>query len=292
MNETIFSAVTAVTAIAWAADKVWFEPRRRRLAKDAAAAYDVAHGGNAEQTDAADREMLIQRRLDRPSWLQWTAGLFCVAAPMYALQSFAVEVMKIPSGSMMPTLVAGDYVLVDKFRYGMRLPLSHRKLTIGRPVEHGDIVVFRYPVDPSENYIKRVVGLPGDTISYLDKKLTINGTPVPATPANDYLDPDLGVTVMRFRELLGHVQNEILNNPNSPPFVLGARDYASRENCTYSIRGVVCKVPAHQYFMMGDNRDNSADSRYWGFVPEANIVGRAFMVAMNISSPGRIGRLQ
>lgn len=290
MNETIFSAVAAVTAIAWAADKAWFAPRRRRLAT--ATALDVGHDRNGEPPDARDREVVIQQLLERPSWLQWTAGLFCVVAPMYAVQSFAVEIMKIPSGSMMPTLIAGDYVLVDKFRYGLRLPLSHQKLTIGRPLEHGDIVVFRHPVDPSENYIKRVVGLPGDTVSYLDKKLTINGTPVSETPMTDFLDPDLGVMVKRFRQSLGHVQNEVLNNPTSPAFVLGASNYASRENCTYSIRGVVCKVPAHQYFMMGDNRDNSADSRYWGFVPEANIVGRAFMVGMNFSSPWRFGRLQ
>lgn len=212
--------------------------------------------------------------------------------PIYVIQSFALEPMRIPSGSMMPTLTPGDYVLVDKFHYGVRLPISGTRLTTGHALERGDIVVFRYPVDPTENYVKRVVGLPGDTIAYQDKRLTINGVVIWETPLPDYLDNDLNAYVKRYRESIGNVSNDVLNNPAIPPFVIDESNYAYRDNCTYNNRGVICRVPANHYFVLGDNRDNSADSRYWGFVPEQNIAGRAFFIALNPLDMKRAGALR
>ncbi|KVV40811.1 S26 family signal peptidase [Burkholderia territorii] len=293
MDERIFTIITAVSAIAWVADKLMLAPRRRRTADAAAKTFDLAGSSilDSVQHDAA-RQALIDAKLERPPWLQWTAGLFSVLGPIYVIQSFALEPMRIPSGSMMPTLMPGDYVLVDKFHYGVRLPIIGIRLTTGHALERGDIVVFRYPVDPTENYVKRVVGLPGDTISYQDKRLTINGVTISQTPLPDYFDNDLNAYVKRYRESIGNVSNAVLNNPAVPPFVIDESNYAYRDNCTYNNRGVICSVPANHYFMLGDNRDNSADSRYWGFVPEQNIVGRAFFIALNLLDMKRAGALR
>ena len=153
-------------------------------------------------------------------------------------------------------------------------------------------MVFRYPPKPSLDYIKRVVGVPGDEVAYLNKKLTINGQPVSKNPMADYLDGDSMRLLKQFNEDLGGKQHRLLNDDAGPAFVQGASDFPFRENCRYSVEGVVCKVPAGNYFMMGDNRDNSADSRFWGFVPDKNIVGRAFFVWMNFGDLGRIGPFQ
>jgi signal peptidase I len=225
----------------------------------------------------------------QPWWLDWTAGLFPVILVVFLLRSFLYEPFKIPSGSMMPTLLTGDLILVNKFTYGLRLPVINTKITDGTPLARGDVVVFRYPPKPSMDYIKRVVGIPGDEVAYLNKKLTINGQPVPKAPAADYLDGESMRLLKQFDEDLNGKQHKILNDDAAPSFVPGASDFPFRENCRYSVEGVVCKVPAGQYFMMGDNRDNSADSRFWGFVPDQNIVGRAFLVWMNFGDPGRIG---
>jgi signal peptidase I len=200
-----------------------------------------------------------------------------------------VEPFKIPSGSMVPTLLVGDFILVNKFEYGIRLPITNTKITEGRPLSRGDVVVFRYPKDESVDYIKRVIGLPGDLVEYQDKKLTVNGKPVAETPLPDYLDEERLGYAKQFEEDIDGRKNAILNNPAVPPFIVGAEDFPYRDNCTYNARGVICKVPPGNYFMMGDNRDNSADSRYWGFAPDRNIVGRAFFIWMNFSDLRRIG---
>jgi signal peptidase I len=205
------------------------------------------------------------------------------------VRSFVVEPFKIPSGSMVPTLLVGDFILVNKFEYGLRLPIVNTKITQGSPLHRGDVVVFRYPKDESVDYIKRVIGLPGDTVAYENKRLTINGKLISETPLPDYFDEERIGYAKQFEEDLEGHRHAILNNPAVPPFVIGAEDYPYRDNCSYNSAGVVCKVPPGQYFMMGDNRDNSADSRYWGFVPDRNIVGRAFFVWMNFSNLKRIG---
>jgi len=205
------------------------------------------------------------------------------------LRSFLFEPFKIPSGSMIPTLLVGDLILVNKFTYGVRLPVIHTKVTDGTPPQRGDVMVFRYPPQPNLDYIKRVVGVPGDEVAYINKRLTINGQVIETSAQPDFFDENAMRYFKQFEEQLGEHQHRLLNNPNVPAFVQGASNFTYRDNCRYSVEGVVCKVPEGHFFMMGDNRDNSLDSRYWGFVPEANIVGKAFFVWMNFGSLKRIG---
>ncbi|KWI94486.1 S26 family signal peptidase [Burkholderia ubonensis] len=289
----ILFVLVALTGVAWVADKMVFLPQRRRAADAAVDAFDQQQSRIdkrfADENAVQTRSKLRDEKLRQPWWLEYTASFFPVILAVFVVRSFIVEPFKIPSGSMVPTLLVGDFILVNKFDYGLRMPVTNTKLTQGRPLERGDVVVFRYPKDESVDYIKRVIGLPGDTVAYQDKQLTINGKPVPETPLADYFDEERQNYAKQFEESVGGRKNAILNNPAVPPFVMGAYDYPYRDNCTYNSRGVICKVPAGHYFMMGDNRDNSADSRYWGFVPDQNIVGRAFFIWMNFSDLKRIG---
>lgn len=285
--------LVALTGVAWVADKMVFLPQRRRAADAAVEAFDQQQSRIdkrfADENAIQTRSKLRDDKLRQPWWLEYTASFFPVILAVFVVRSFVVEPFKIPSGSMVPTLLVGDFILVNKFDYGLRMPITNTKITQGRALERGDVVVFRYPKDESVDYIKRVIGLPGDTVAYQDKQLTINGKPVPETALPDYFDDERQNYAKQFEETVDGRKNAILNNPAVPPFVMGAYDYPYRDNCTYNSRGVICKVPAGHYFMMGDNRDNSADSRYWGFVPDKNIVGRAFFIWMNFSDLKRIG---
>jgi signal peptidase I len=289
----ILFVLVILTGVAWVADKLVFMPQRRRAADAVVAEFDrqQARVGErfADENAAQTRARLRDDKLRQPWWLEYSASFFPVILVVFVVRSFVVEPFKIPSGSMVPTLRVGDFILVNKFNYGIRLPITNTKITEGRPLERGDVVVFRYPKDESVDYIKRVIGLPGDTVAYQDKQLTINGKPVPETALPDYLDEERLGYAKQFEEDLDGRKNAILNNPAVPPFIVGAEDYPYRDNCTYNARGVICKVPPGNYFMMGDNRDNSADSRYWGFAPDKNIVGRAFFIWMNFSDLKRIG---
>lgn len=163
---------TVVTGLYWLAERLYFLPHRRRAAEAAAAAWErdqLARGG---PMDEAARANVSQRRLQQPWWLDWTAGLFPVIVAVFLLRSFLFEPFKIPSGSMIPTLLVGDLILVNKFTYGVRLPVINTQLTEGTPPKHGDVMVFRYPPQPNLDYIKRVVGLPGDEVAYLNKQPT------------------------------------------------------------------------------------------------------------------------
>jgi signal peptidase I len=213
---------------------------------------------------------------------------------VFLLRSFLFEPFKIPSGSMMPTLLTGDLILVNKFTYGLRLPVLNTKITEGTAPARGDVMVFRYPPKPSLDYIKRVVGLPGDEVAYLNKKLTINGQPVNKDAIPEYFDEETMRYLKQYTENLGGKTHKLLNDDSRRAGISEVEVIAfpNQENCRYSVEGVVCKVPAGHYFMMGDNRDNSLDSRYWGFVPDKNIVGRAFFVWMNFGNLGRIGAFQ
>lgn len=251
--EVLLVLVTALTGLIWAADAVFLAPQRR-----------------AAQCDA------------REPWLVETSrSFFPVLLVVLLIRSFLVEPFRIPSASMEPTLMVGDFILVNKYTYGIRLPVTHTKLiTFGEP-ERGDVVVFRFPPQPGLDYIKRVIGLPGDHIEYREKLLTINGKPVPQQlvgPAPDAAMPGM----LLFNEDLPGVSHAIWRIPYlpavNPDNVLA---FPFRDNCRYDRAGFNCVVPPGHYFVMGDNRDNSNDSRYWGFVPERNLVGKAFYIWMS-----------
>jgi signal peptidase I len=286
---------TVVTGLYWIAERLWFLPRRRRAAKELEESAERRRADLSARGIAVDDPRLAEARqkvLAQPWWLDWTAGLFPVILAVFVLRSFLFEPFKIPSGSMIPTLLVGDLILVNKYAYGLRLPVLNTRLTQGTPPQRGDVMVFRYPPKPSLDYIKRVVGVPGDEVAYLNKKLTINGQPVPAGRLPDYFDRDAMRYFRQFEETLGDKKHRLLNDEERPAFVPGVEDFAFKQNCRYSLEGVVCKVPEGHYFMMGDNRDNSLDSRYWGFVPDKNIVGKAILIWMNFGDLKRIGSFE
>jgi len=280
----------------WLAERLHFRPAREAAAR---ALEQEAQRRRAElqklgiaQVDDRLEEAQAEA-LTPPSWVEWTAGLFPLILAIFLLRSFLFEPFKIPSGSMIPTLAVGDLILVNKYHYGIRLPVINTKVVELNAVKRGDVVVFRYPVDPRADYIKRVVGLPGDTVAYLNKRLTINGQEVPTSALPDYYDEDSMRYAPQFSEKLGEQPHRLLVDPKRPAFFGGLeKRYPFVENCRYTAEGVTCKVPPGHYFMMGDNRDNSQDSRFWGFVPDENIVGRAFYVWMNFGNLGRIGSFQ
>ena len=284
---------TVVTGLYWLADRFIFLPRRRAAAQAlteqrARRRAELAAQG-ISKVDDEDLDGARERLLAQPWWLDWTAGLFPVILIVFMLRSFVVEPFKIPSGSMIPTLLVGDLILVNKFTYGLRLPVVNTQVTQGSPIQRGDVVVFRYPPKPSVDYIKRVIGLPGDEVSYLNKRLTINGKEVPQAAVSDFFDESSMEYFKQFNEQLGDVHHDIIVYTRRAAFIGNPDQFPYRDQCRYSIEGVTCKVPEGHYFMMGDNRDNSLDSRYWGFVPNGNIVGKAFFVWMNFGNLGRIG---
>lgn len=235
----------AVTGLIALLDMIWWRPRRR-----------AAAGGGADGTVA------VSTGVKDPWPVDYARSFFPVLLVVLVLRSFVVEPFQIPSGSMRPTLEVGDFILVNKFSYGLRLPVLDTKvIEVGEP-ERGDVMVFRYPRDPSVNFIKRVVGLPGDRVAYLNKQLYVNGEPVRKTVVDS--NPESAPGEEMFVEQLGEHEHHIYNSPGEPGVLRHER-----------------VVPEGMYFVMGDNRDHSDDSRYWGFVPEENIVGKAFAVWMH-----------
>lgn len=209
-----------------------------------------------------------------PVIVEYSKSFFPVILAVFLIRSFIVEPFKIPSGSMMPTLLAGDFILVNKFTYGLRVPILNNTFVELNKPERGDVVVFHFPPDPSIDYIKRIVGVPGDKIAYRNKQLFVNGEPVDMELVGDYQYVASGlnmVTSKLYTEQLGKVSHAVLLDEDS-----------------ISIDGET-EVPAGHYFAMGDNRDNSKDSRSWGFVPDDNLVGKAFMIWWNFDDFGRIG---
>ena len=287
--------LTAVTMLYWLAERFYFAPRRRAaadalLANDAKRRETLASQG-ISRVDG-DVEPARQQILQQPWWLDWTAGLFPVILIVFLLRSFLFEPFKIPSGSMVPTLLVGDLILVNKFHYGIRLPVINKKIIANKDVKRGDVMVFRYPEDPSTDFIKRVAGIPGDEVSYINQRLYVNGQLLPVKPMGNFYDEDARVYRPRFLEKLGDKEHQILVQPDAQRFFRPDRadgPFPFQENCRYTVEGVTCKVPAGHYFMLGDNRDNSRDSRFWGFVPDENIVGKAFLVWMNFGNLKRVG---
>lgn len=197
----------------------------------------------------------------KPVWREWLESLLVVAVLAIVIRSFIVAPFKIPSSSMVPTLEVGDYVFVLRYSYGLRIPLTDLQF-FAQPPEHGDVVVFDYPEDRSKDYIKRIVGLPGDEVRYQDNRLFINGVEMPlkrlGTRAYFLADGNVDVAE-RYYEQLFEISHEVLRKPAS-------------------IRDGVWRVPDGHYFVLGDNRNNSRDSRFWGFVPQSYLVGKAVIV--------------
>ena len=294
----LLTVLFLITGLAWLADRFYFAPQRQ---KNAEAIFDKAKASGQGGYDGA-----VRAALARPAWLEYTAGLFGVIALVFVLRSFIVEPFRIPSGSMLPNLYVGDFILVNKYTYGLRLPIGNQTIVPMNSPKKGDVVVFQFPPDKSQSYIKRVVGAPGDVVRYENKVLTVNGQTYQQMPKSGIIPdaeyptypnsnkPVLGVIMTKAAEE-GAVTHDILTIEKQPTInPNGLSEYPFSKNtsaCTYfpNNTGMECKVPAGQYLMMGDNRDNSTDGRYWGFVPEQNIIGKAYFVWMNFSHLSRIG---
>lgn len=250
--ELILVIITAITGVITYVDRVIWRPKRERAL-------------------ATENE---------PVLVEYARSLFPVFLVVLILRSFIIEPFRIPSGSMYPTLEIGDFIAVSKFSYGIKLPVTQTKvLPISEP-ERGDVVVFAYPNDPAVDYIKRVIGLPGDEITYVGRTIFVNGQAIQQESMGKYLGSDSGAVMDG-----ANVAKETMSNDHSYEILMDM-DKTSRDMNT-----VV--VPDGHYFMMGDNRDHSNDSRFWGFVPEKNLKGKAFGIWMNWDNGihwGRIGK--
>lgn len=247
---TFLVLATLITGMIWLTDYFFFGPKRKAL---------VDHGGETAK---------------EPLLVEYSRSFFPIILIVLLLRSFLVEPFRIPSGSMMPTLLVGDFILVNKFTYGLRLPVSNKKIIHMNEPQRGDVVVFKYPKNPTVDYIKRVVGIPGDKIDYQNKTLYVNGQPQAQTPIGKFVGTGRNARengMLKRVETLTGKEHAILVNPATPDFSY---------SCQELLRGPIT-IPDHHYFAMGDNRDNSNDSRCWGLVPEENLVGKAFGIWMS-----------
>jgi len=267
----VLLAITALTGLVWALDAALLAPRRAAAAR------------------AAGRAPLVT---PEPGTVDYARSFFPVALVVLLLRSFVFEPFRIPSDSMMPTLLDGDFIIVNKYAYGLRLPVLNRKIVdVGEP-RRGDVVVFRWPVDPSTNFIKRLVGLPGDHVEVRDNRIHINGKPVDFTIAKDRYSDGCYVNLAQAEERLGSHEHEAIFCPvalDRQPVLpacnrRGVRGYVCGDEDAPAgsrMEPFVGDVPPGHYLMMGDNRDNSDDGRRWGYVPEENLVGRATRIWFN-----------
>ncbi len=242
---------STVTGLVWLADALLFARQRRQEA-----ASNMAK---------------------EPLMVEYARAFFPVLLVVLLIRAFWLEPFRIPSGSMMPSLLVGDFIVVTKYSYGLRMPVTHYRITEGDRPQHGDVVVFRYPKDESQDYIKRVIGLPGDLVSYYNRRLSINGKP---------LDIETDAVYQGLGDV-NHMQNASgcdRAGANCQVYIesTGDIDYTVMTNpgTAYGINGEVV-VPEGHYFVMGDNRDHSNDSRIWGYVPEENLVGKAARIWMH-----------
>ncbi len=248
---TIMVLLVFVTGLVWAFDMLVLA-RRRKLAV-------------ADVSEALDEETLSHALQPSPV-VEYARSFFPVFLIVLVLRSFVAEPFRIPSNSMMPTLLTGDFILVNKYQYGIRIPvLGVKAIEVGAP-QRGDVIVFRYPKDPSTPFIKRVIGVPGDRIAYYNKAVYINGDKVAQDMIGTYTGYGSGVGMTGASLRLEH---------------LGTRDHEILIQHGYRGKEVELVVPEGKYFVLGDNRDNSRDSRYWGFVPDDLLIGRAFTIWLN-----------
>ncbi|MFL6659051.1 MAG: signal peptidase I [Massilia sp.] len=291
----ILFVLMVVTGIIWCVDVFSLAPKRKAATAAALAEFDARAAklmadGVKPDSNVNTRAELAQRLMRQPTWIEYSGSFFPVIALVFFLRSFLFEPFKIPTASMVPTLLVGDLILVNKFTYGVRLPILNQKIIEVNNPQRGDVMVFKYPKDMSQDYIKRVIGVPGDKIVYENKKLTVNGQVISYAQMDDYLDDQVLLYRKQYMENLTGKQHRILNFENTPTYNRDSvENFPNHEACVYTQEKFSCTVPAGNYFMMGDNRDNSQDSRYWGFVPDKNIVGKAFIVWMNLGNPKRIG---
>lgn len=252
--EILLAVAFLVTTTVWVYDRVYYRPKRLALLSDL-----------SDEAIAAMPQAAKERLADTPKWVTEIKSYFFIVCVIFGFRSFVVEPFQIPSGSMLPTLEVGDFILVNKFEYGVRLPVFNTMLIPTTEPKHGDVVVFKYPQNPQQNYIKRLIGLPGDVVSYHNKRLVINGKMVEETflaelPASK---KSRGIPVIQYEEKLFDVEHQIYKGLQNTPL---EGDWV---------------VPEGHYFVMGDNRDNSADSRVWGFVPDKYMKGQAFYIWMH-----------
>lgn len=256
---TIMVMLVVVTGLIWAVDAAFFAPRRRLAEADGG----DSDPGNGMQADSGlERESAYRT----PKVVEYARSFFPIFLIVLVLRSFVAEPFRIPSGSMMPTLLIGDFILVNKYGYGIRLPIIDTKIVdLGSP-KRGDVIVFRSPENPATPFIKRVVGLPGDRIAYYNKVLYVNGEAAGQEILGTFSATGSGNSMsgasLRRENLDGHL-HELLVQPRSP-----------------TLEGKLV-VPEGNYFVLGDNRDNSRDSRFWGTVPDELLIGRAFMIWMS-----------
>ncbi len=267
----IMVIATFVTGIIWVLDEKLWRPKRTSASEELNTSYT-----------GADKEEVISRAEKEPILVEYAKSFFPVIVIVLILRSFLFEPFRIPSGSMIPTLKVGDFILVNKFNYGIRLPVLNTKIFDISEPERGDVVVFRFPKDPSVDYIKRVIGLPGDRIAYRAKNLYVNGKRIESSMIGPYIETKDGLPIPGASKLSEKITETVTHN-----ILLDAT------RPSYNGEWI---VPENNYFVMGDNRDNSNDSRYWGTVPEENLVGQAFMIWMNWNYDdggvewGRIGK--
>lgn len=284
--------LTIITGLMWILDQMRWKKERRMNAEATLREFDQV---NAEALRhevpevLKERKALYKKSLAMPWWLDYTAGLFWVVLGVFLFRSFLFEPFRIPSGSMLPTLHIGDFILVNKYDYGVRLPVLNTKVIDVSSPKRGDVIVFRYPMDPSVDYIKRVIGLPGDTVSYVNKEVFVNGVKLQRTAGLDWVSPDTHITLTKSEETIDGVKHMMAVDDRRPARVLSEPYDRAKEVCRYSETGFTCKVPEKSYFVLGDNRDNSEDSRYWGIVPDENLVGRAFFIWANFGDFSRFG---
>lgn len=253
-----------VTGSIWVLDKLVLAPRR---------ALARTGQGNGKASGIGEQ---VPEQSKLPWYVDISRSFFPIIVAVLVLRSFVVEPFRIPSGSMMPTLLPGDFILVNKFAFGIRLPVINTEIIDTGSPKRGDVAVFRYPLDPSVAYIKRIVGLPGDELEYRNKELYINDEPVPQS----VISPARGIGDYEIRqEHLGNVNHsiQVRNGWSASGLWPELKPHMDSEGyITWKY-----KVPEGYYFAMGDNRDNSSDSRFWGLLPEQNLIGKAFLIWMN-----------